>query len=140
MTTTELLSYHQHLCDKARAIMEKKNHDYAGASGTTPFANFEATEKLGLASTEEGMLIRSVDKIQRLKTFIQVGILKVEDEGPENAVLDIINYMVLLSAYIKQEKANEIKVGVDLAVPGEDKTLYWDTDAEAWTHTNPKKP
>ena len=84
--------------------MEKKNHDYAGESGDTPFANFSRTEAMGVCSTEQGFLVRVVDKVSRLSTFCQAGQLKVDNESYEDAILDIINYMVLFSGYLKEKE------------------------------------
>ena len=84
--------------------MAKKNHDYAGAGGDTPFANFTASEKLGICSTEVGFLMRMLDKLQRLGTFAKAGALKVLTEGPRDACLDIINYAILFAAYIHQKQ------------------------------------
>jgi hypothetical protein len=110
MTTTELLTFHKAFCDQARGIVETKNHDYAGASGDTPFANFTATEKLGITTTEKGFLIRMLDKMQRLSTFANAGELKVANESAHDACMDIVNYAVMLSAYIR-EKAGDTPIG-----------------------------
>ena len=83
--------------------MVRKNHDYAGNSGTTPFANFERCEAMGICSTEQGFLVRIVDKVSRLSTFAKDGKLLVENEGYNDAILDIINYCVLFSAYVKSK-------------------------------------
>jgi len=83
--------------------MKKKNHDYAGESGETPFANFERTEAMGVCSTEQGFLVRVIDKVSRLSTFASAGKLEVDNESYEDAIVDIINYMVLLSAYLKDK-------------------------------------
>lgn len=107
MTKDQLLNYHKEMSDKGYGIMVKKNHDYAGASGTTPFANFEACERLSIAPTEHGMLIRMLDKMQRISTYINSGELLVENEGVHDACVDIMNYSILLSAYIKQKKNND---------------------------------
>lgn len=104
MNSQDLLNHHQIICTNAHNLMSIKNHDYAGASGNTPFKNFESSEKLGLCKTEQGILIRMIDKVQRLNTFIESGELKVKEESVDDACIDIINYAVLLSAYIKQEK------------------------------------
>lgn len=109
MNKTELLKYHEYLCQRGRDIMEKKNHDYSGADGSTPFANFEMVEKFGVASTSQGFFTRITDKLSRIATFIRSGILLVKDESFEDSVVDIINYMVLFAAYIKSKKQNERK-------------------------------
>jgi hypothetical protein len=100
MTTSELLEYHEKFCEEARQIMRAKNHDYTGASGQTPFGNFQAPEQLGLCSTETGIVMRMMDKIKRLVTFCTAGALRVHNEGPRDACLDIVNYAILLSAYL----------------------------------------
>jgi len=109
MNAEQLLRFHDKLCAQAKAIMVKKNHDYAGESGNTPFANFETTERVGVTTTEKGMLIRMLDKIQRLNTFTDCGKLEVKNESAYDACLDIVNYSILLAAYIKHksEKSNE---------------------------------
>lgn len=109
MNKHELLIYHQQICDKARGIMEKKNHDYSGASGETPFANFEVAEQMGICKTETGFQIRIGDKFMRLVTFCTDGTLRVENEGAEDSMLDIINYLILLGAY--QKSKTMIRVG-----------------------------
>ena len=109
MTTKELLEYHADFCQRGWDIVKKKNHDYAGAAGDTPFANFEASEKIGITTTEKGILVRMLDKMMRLSTFADAGELKVENESVEDACLDIANYCVLLSAYIKDKKEQHDK-------------------------------
>ena len=100
MNREELLKHHDYLCKTAKDIMKKKNHDYAGKGGEHPFANFERCEAMGVCSTEQGFLVRVIDKVSRLSTFVEAGELKVENESYNDAVLDIINYMVLFSGFI----------------------------------------
>ncbi len=103
MNREQLFNHHQELCQIALDIMKKKNHDYAGNSGLTPFANFERCEAMGVCSTEQGFLVRIIDKVSRLSTFAKDGKLVVDNEGYNDAVLDIINYCVLFSAYVKSK-------------------------------------
>ena len=107
MNRKELFEHHEALCSVALKIMEKKNHDYAGESGDTPFANFSRTEAMGVCSTEQGFLVRVVDKVSRLSTFCSAGKLKVDNESYEDAILDIINYMVLFSGYLKEKEESD---------------------------------
>ena len=100
MNREELLKHHDYLCNTAKEIMKKKNHDYAGKGGETPFANFERCEAMGVCSTEQGFLVRVIDKVSRLSTFVEAGELKVDNESYEDAILDIINYMILLSGFL----------------------------------------
>jgi len=103
MNREKLIQYHEVICNQAKDLMKKKNHDYAGESGETPFANFERTEAMGVCSTEQGFLVRVIDKVSRLSTFASAGKLEVDNESYEDAIVDIINYMVLLSAYLKDK-------------------------------------
>lgn len=96
-----VLQFHKAFCHAAYEICRVKNHDYAGASGQSPFRNFQSVEFMGLATTELGFVVRILDKVNRLVTFVKDGKLKVADESTQDALLDIINYCVLLAAYIK---------------------------------------
>ena len=107
MNREELFKHHKELTDRAFEIMKMKNNDYAGKGGDTPFANFERCKAMGICSTEIGFLVRIIDKISRLSTFVADGKLIVTNEGYEDAVLDIINYMVLFSAYVKSKSETE---------------------------------
>jgi hypothetical protein len=103
MTRDELIQHHEDLCGQALELMKKKNHDYAGNSGKTPFANFERCEAMGICTTEAGFLVRMTDKLSRLSTFADAGKLQVDNEGYNDAIVDIINYCVLFSAYVKSK-------------------------------------
>lgn len=96
----ELLQIHTEVCNKARRLMERKNHDYSGGDNQNdPFLNFTRVEKLGITSTEQGFLVRMTDKLSRLITFSQTGTFKVEDEKLEDTITDLVNYSILLYAY-----------------------------------------
>lgn len=108
MNRTELLKNHQELCRKAYEIMQRKNHDYAGRGGESPFANFTRCESMGICTTEQGFLVRLTDKMSRLSSFVESGVLQVKDESVEDTILDVINYAVLFRSYLQQkETANE---------------------------------
>jgi len=99
ITTEGLLKIHARLCSQARDLMAKKNHDYAGEEGETPFLNFQQCENLKLCSTEAGLLVRLSDKLTRLACFVNSGEFKVPDERLEDTVQDVINYVILFAAY-----------------------------------------
>ena len=99
MTRELLLKIHEALTDDAYELMDKKNKDYAGASGAQPFANFERVEALGICSTEKGFLVRMTDKMSRLSSFADAGTFAVEDESLRDTLIDLINYAVLIYAY-----------------------------------------
>ena len=103
MDRDELLRYHSEICNAARELMSLKNRDYAGNDGLEPFANFTRVESMGICSTEQGFMVRLTDKMSRLSSFIESGKMNVEDESFYDTIVDVINYMVLLSAYIKDK-------------------------------------
>ena len=105
MTREELLKHHGELCTQARELRNLKNRGYAGSGGTEPFANFTRCEAMGICNTEQGFMVRLTDKMSRLSSFVQSGKMHVEDESFQDTCLDVINYMVLLSAYIKDKDA-----------------------------------
>jgi hypothetical protein len=106
MNKEEYLKFHEHCCTRMIDITKKKNHDYAG-EGTDPFKNFRQVEHLGVCSVEQGFLTRMSDKMSRITTFVQKGILQVSDESVDDTILDLSNYCILMLGYIesKREKA-----------------------------------
>jgi len=104
MNREHLLKLHKQLTTEAELLMERKNHDYAGAGGEEPFANFTRCEAMGITSTEQGFLVRMVDKLSRLSSFYESRELAVRDESLRDTILDIINYAVLLYAYTQDTK------------------------------------
>ncbi len=108
MNRAELFELHKSLCDKGLEIMRAKNQDYAGKSGDSPFQNFERSEVLGIPR-ELGLLVRVMDKICRIKSFIEAGTLAVKGEPVDDAILDIINYMVLLNGMIEETRIKKLQ-------------------------------
>jgi hypothetical protein len=107
MTRDELLEHHMKLCAEARELMKAKNKDYAGNEGIEPFANFTRVESMGICKTEQGFMVRLTDKMSRLSSFIRAGKMHVADESFKDTCIDVINYMVLLSAYIADKDAEK---------------------------------
>jgi hypothetical protein len=104
MTLKEYLELHRRLCDEARDLSARKNHDYAGADGRDPFANFRSCELLGVTTTTRGFLVRMTDKIRRIVEFSRSGTFAVTDEKLEDTIKDLINYACLLYAYEQARK------------------------------------
>lgn len=102
MTREELLVLHSETCANARSIMEAKNKDYTSGA-TDPFSNFKASEIFEVPG-ELGLLVRVLDKLKRINSFIKNGTLAVKDEPVDDAIRDVINYMVLLNGMIKDKK------------------------------------
>lgn len=101
MTRERLFALHTELCGKGLEIMRAKNHDYT--AGGSLFSNFRASERRGVPG-EMGLLLRVDDKLSRIQTFIQQGTLLVKGEGVEDAIVDVINYMVLLAGMIEEKQ------------------------------------
>jgi len=105
MNRDELLKLHDALTKEAKELMARKNHDYSGGeSRELPFLNFSRVESMGITTTEKGFLVRMTDKMSRLSTFCKEGDFKVSDETLKDTILDIINYSILLYAYVESKK------------------------------------
>lgn len=105
MNRSTLLALHSELCDEARGLSERKNHDYSGGKDDShPFLNFTRCESMGICKTEAGILVRMTDKMSRLSTFVTTGEFKVKDEALRDTVLDIMNYAIILYAYTQSQK------------------------------------
>ena len=92
-----------------RALIERKTNDYSGGDEDT-LANFRLAEKLDLASAETGLLLRMMDKVQRVKSFLKKGELSVQNESAQDAVRDIIGYSFALIALMEEKKVQDTKV------------------------------
>jgi hypothetical protein len=103
MTKKEYMEFHRSSCDKMIEITKKKNADYSG-TGDDPFANFRRIGHSDQSWILIGFLTRMTDKMARLESFIQRGYLLVEDESFEDSCLDLANYSILLSGYVKSMK------------------------------------
>jgi len=108
MKAEVLLDLHSKLSSQARDIMKAKNNDYTSGSGD-PFANFRGSTMLGIHPVL-GMQMRQMDKMMRVRTFVEKGELQVKGEGILDAVLDQINYLVLQYAFIQDELNNKEEV------------------------------
>jgi hypothetical protein len=100
MNRDAYLRFHENFCNASRALSAQKNNDYAGKDGEEPFANFTRVEALGICSTEQGFLVRLTDKLSRLSTLAAGGKLQVSDETAEDTLKDVVNYAILLAAYM----------------------------------------
>jgi len=106
MTKEELFALHEEICRRALVIMQHKSADYASSSD--PFANFKRGEILGFSTAEEGLMLRVVDKISRISTFLKKGKLSVSNESVEDSILDVINYMILLHGMLADKEGRKL--------------------------------
>ena len=110
---SRLLQLHTKMCAEGRELMVAKNHDYAGKDGDDPFANFRKSALINI-DPRKGILLRLLDKISRLNTFIEAGELKVKDEQLIETCIDGVNYFILLAAMCQadQRKRKEQNAGL----------------------------
>ncbi len=102
----QLLQLHETLTTQARELMTRKNADYG--ANTDPFANFRMSALLHI-QPEFGILLRMQDKMARLVSFIEKGQLAVKEESWSDAIIDIINYSVLLCGLLREKTNQEAK-------------------------------
>lgn len=103
MNKEKYMKFHKDFTDTMLEITKAKNADYTGVS-EDPFANFRVVEEVGICSVEQGFLTRMMDKFKRITSFVQKGILEVQDEKVEDTLMDLANYCILMAGYIKSEK------------------------------------
>jgi hypothetical protein len=108
MTRDQLIKFHEEFCDRARAIVAAKNHDYC--QDGDPFGNFRASAVLGV-DPGLAILVRCLDKFKRVQTFIEKGELRVPNEGVDDALQDVVNYMVLLAGMISVDRNLTAELG-----------------------------
>lgn len=100
--TERLFQVHKDICEKAREILISKNHDYRGGGGD-PYANFSGTSAFGVDPIV-GILIRMQDKMMRIMTFASKGELLVKGETIDDAIVDIVNYSVIIKGFIEDRR------------------------------------
>lgn len=108
MNKEEYYQYHRECCDRMVEITRRKNNDYTAGS-EDPFYNFTKVELLGITDTERGFLTRMFDKLARVTTYVNKGVLQVADEQVEDTLIDLANYCILLAGYIKSKRINSDK-------------------------------
>ena len=99
--------------------MEKKNSDYTGGRGATdPFANFNASKILNIHPVQ-GLLLRVIDKIQRIRSFTNDKELSVPNETVEDACDDIVNYAILAKAMLMEDRKGVKQLTEEQELEGE---------------------
>lgn len=89
---------------KCKEVIRVKNSDYA--NGDDPYINFRSSEIFGV-SPVTGIMLRAMDKFQRVATFDKNGKLSVKDESVLDALLDILNYVILIAGYINDKQQDQ---------------------------------
>ena len=136
MDKKDFALYQKSLFEACHKIAIKKGNDYA--RGDDPFLNFRASETIGVKPIR-GILIRIMDKIQRLNNYGVVG--KLDNESAEDAVMDIINYASLIGGLICEQEGKKTPNDVIVRGHSESEQDEGDRSSEGgiyWsTRTNP---
>lgn len=98
MTRQQLLNSLKETFAKGIALVEIKNKDYA--VNDDAFKNFKSSEVAGVSSPR-AILIRVLDKISRISNLIRKP-NSVKDESVTDTIIDCINYLAILKAYLDE--------------------------------------
>jgi len=84
--------------------MRRKSSDYTGGkTSQDPFANFNSTNVFDVDPII-GIMIRVLDKMQRIRSFVKDDELQVPNESVDDAFDDMIGYTILAKALMKQRR------------------------------------
>ena len=79
-------------------LVRRKNADYANSED--PFKNFRSAGLAGV-SVGRAILVRALDKMSRISNLLDRDQPVVMDEKIEDTLLDGINYLAILKAWIE---------------------------------------
>ena len=113
-TIAQRLTLLDRLHEIERGIMERKAHDYSGDADCN--RNIKACELLGIAPATQGVLIRLLDKFQRITTLLSSE-AKVKDESIQDTIIDARNYLCILFDLLEEKKGLKVSEGNPRATP-----------------------
>jgi hypothetical protein len=97
------INFHKRICDEIRELSRLKQNDYCDLSNKedlySVFGNFMNPEKMGVADCQTVMMCRLIDKFTRLVNCTNKGECGVEDEALDDTLMDMMNFLVLISYY-----------------------------------------
>lgn len=105
MTHDELIAFAKNRFNTCAQVMSSKNHDYS--YGEDALTNFKSVEQFGV-KVEDGFITRLTDKMKRISNLLKVE-AAVKDEKIEDTILDGVNYLILLAAYLHDKKNQKPK-------------------------------
>ena len=126
--------------DELKMLHDAKNHDYATAEN--PYKNLEAVERIGIEAWR-GIVIRLMDKFERVQQYCVNGDLAIKSEGIEDTLKDIAVYSTLAMILFrkdqdKQQELTEIERGKGSdecrRLEGDWDVDYKDNADESYTH------
>ena len=92
--------------DQLKMLHDAKNHDYATAKN--PYKNLEGVQRIGIEPWR-GIVIRLMDKFERVEQFCRSGELAIKSEGLEDTFKDIAIYSTLaMILFRKSENLKEL--------------------------------
>ena len=93
--------------DELKMLHDCKNHDYATAEN--PYKNLEGVERIGIEAWR-GIVIRLMDKFERVQQYCVNGDLAIKSEGMEDTFKDIAVYSTLAMILFRkdQDKRQEL--------------------------------
>ena len=95
--------------DELKMLHDAKNHDYATADN--PYKNLEGVSRIGIEPWR-GVVIRLMDKFERVQQYCVNGELAIKSEGMEDTFKDIAVYstlaMILFRKGQDEEYAKEV--------------------------------
>lgn len=97
MTRDDFVKSIEETYAKGVEIVRIKNQDYAGDNN--PFKNFESAAVAGVGISR-AIIVRILDKLSRISNIIDKD-RAVKDETIEDTILDAINYLAILKAYLE---------------------------------------
>jgi hypothetical protein len=104
ITREQLLNIHTDICNSAKTIMVDKNTDYGATDDA--LRNFRLCENMGIP-IDIGILTRLGDKLARIGKIVTTKQTAVKTETVQDTILDAINYLVILSAALREESDGE---------------------------------
>jgi hypothetical protein len=105
MDNKEFVSIIQSFYNDAINILKKKNADYANSQD--PFKNFKFAAIANI-DVSKAILVRILDKLARINNLIEKGTNTVKDETVNDTIIDSINYLAILGAWlIELKEAND---------------------------------
>ena len=96
--------FREEIFTELNVLIDQKNDDYT--AGGSVFANFELCEEIGIDRLQ-GLTIRFLDKVQRLKSYAKSGRLSVADEGIEDVFKDFIGYSFLALGMLREDASEK---------------------------------
>ena len=90
--------------DELKMLHDAKNHDYATAEN--PYKNLEGVSRIGIEPWR-GIVIRLMDKFERVEQYCTNGELAIKSEGMEDTFKDIAVYSTLAMILFRKGQNDE---------------------------------